>query len=84
MRRLVLASCDIITLKTHFINAVKAAINEGEPAMNTVTIGMDLGDKINAVYILDNSGREVLSDTRRKGDLFFANIYLGLNLPFQK
>jgi transposase len=63
MRRLVLASCDTITLKTHFMNAVKAAINEGEPAMDNVTIGMDLGDKNNAVYVLDKSGREELSDT---------------------
>ena len=31
--------------------------------MDNVTIGMDLGDKNNAVYILDKSGREVLSGT---------------------
>ena len=59
MRRLVLASCDTITLKTHFTNAVKAAINEGEPAMNTVTIGMDLGDKNHALCILDKSGKVI-------------------------
>ena len=31
--------------------------------MDNVTIGMDLGDKNNAVYVLDKSGREELSDT---------------------
>ena len=56
-------SCDTITLKTHFINAVKAAINEGEPAMDNVTIGMDLGDKNNAVEVLDKKGRKELSGT---------------------
>ncbi|HHB75422.1 MAG TPA: hypothetical protein ENK84_02605, partial [Desulfobulbus sp.] len=63
MRRLVLANCDTITFKTHFINAVKAAINEGEPAMNTVTIGMDLGDKNHALCILDKSGKVVKQTT---------------------
>lgn len=29
----------------------------GEPAMNSITIGMDLGDKINLVYVLDEPGK---------------------------
>ena len=60
MRRLVLVSCDTITLMTtNFINAVKAATNGGEPAMHSVTIGMDLSDKNNAICILNNSGKIV-------------------------
>ncbi len=63
MRRLVLASCNIITFKTHFINAIKAATNEGEPAMNTVTIEMDLGDKNHALCILDKLGKIIKQTT---------------------
>jgi transposase len=36
---------------------------KGEPAVQNITIGMDLGDKNNVVCVLDSSGKEILSDT---------------------
>ena len=53
MRRLVLASYDKIMLN---INAVIMLQKRGEPAMNNVTIGMDLGDKNHVITILDEDG----------------------------
>jgi len=86
MRRLVLANCDTITFKTHFINAVKAATNEGEPAMNSVTIGMDLGDKNHALCILDKSGKVIKQTTitNTSDDLkkFFAK-YKGATIALE-
>lgn len=57
MRRLVLASCDIIRLK----NRSRTLHKKGEPAMATITIGMDLGDKKHVVFVLNEKG-EVIKD----------------------
>lgn len=57
MRRLVhLASYDIIMLKN---NAVAMLQKQGEPAMNIITIGMDLGDKNNVICVLDKAGKPI-------------------------
>ncbi len=56
MRRLVLlTSYDKIMLK---INAVIMLQKRGEPAMNSITIGMDLGDKKHVVCALMNRDKD--------------------------
>jgi transposase len=57
MRRLaLLASYDNIMLK---INAVIMLQKRGEPAMKSITIGMDLGDKKNVICALDEAGTKI-------------------------
>lgn len=60
MRRLVLPSCDI-TRST--INAVVMLHKMGEPAMKSITIGMDLGDKNHVVCVMDDTGKIITQCT---------------------
>lgn len=59
MRRLVLASCDITRSKKTQSRCCK----KGGPAVQNITIGMDLGDKNNVVCVLDDTGKTILSRT---------------------
>lgn len=60
MRRLVLPSCGKIRSK---INAVVMLHKIGEPAMKSITIGMDLGDKNHVVCVLDETGKTISNAT---------------------
>ena len=61
MRRLVLANCDMVTRST--ITAVTMLHYKGEPAMNSITIGMDIGDKKHVVCVLDKTGHAIANNT---------------------